>query len=198
MARVAQRDVVLSRFKGSGKGRCFILGNGPSLANLDLSALAGMVVFTTNRALSLYPSPKYHVTLEKAHALREPAAYEALAKAGKLWTAGEWSIGHVVPLLNGGPVSFSRDMTHGVVTQIGTTGSVIYAALQLAAWMGYGPLYLIGVDLAGPHFDGSPASKNLIAQNSLFRHVPADVEVYVVGESKAIFPKRTLEEAIGA
>jgi len=186
----------LARFKGSGKGRCFVLGNGPSLAKTDLSRLVDVPTCTTNRALSLYPNPTFHCCLERIHALSAPEVYAQLAKAGKLFVAGDWDLGHVVPLLNGGPVKFSRDLTDGAVTQIGTTGSVVFFALQVAAWLGYGPIYLLGVDLAGPHFDGTPASKHLIAQNSLFRHVPADVEVYTVGESKAIFPRRSLEEAI--
>lgn len=185
----------LARFRNIHAGKSVaIIGNGPSLNGHDLTSLSRTM--TTNRALALIPQPTYHCCLERTHALREPEVYTRLAKAGKLFVAGDWEQGHVIPLLNGGPVKFSRDLEEGVVTQIGTVGSVIWAALQIASYCGYNPLYLIGVDLAGPHFDGSPASKRLADQNSLFKFVPADVEVYVVGEdSKAAFPKRSFMEA---
>lgn len=187
--------MTLARFFNIHAGKSVaILGNGPSLIGHDLTRLPRII--STNRALSLVSNPTYHCCLESTHALREPVVYQALAKAGKLFVAGEWEQGHVVPLFNGGPVKFSRDLTEGVVTQIGTVGSVVYFALQLAAWMGLSPIYLVGVDLHGDHFDGTPASPHLQRQNELFRHVPADVEVYRTSpDSLAKFPYRSFEEA---
>jgi hypothetical protein len=189
------RSLALSRFKGLHAGQSVaILGNGPSLIGHDLSLLKRTI--GTNRTLRVHPSPTYQVCLEHVHADAAPVEYMKLAREGKLFVAGAWEMGHVIPLLNGGPVKFSRDLEEGVVTQIGTTGSVIYAAVQIAAFMGYAPIFLVGVDLAGPHFDGTPASRHLARQNELFAHVPSDVEVRVVGESKAWFPRVSFEEAI--
>lgn len=59
----------ISRFKDIHKGkRCFIMGNGPSLNRMDLSRLAGETVFACNAAFLLFDRiswrPRYYVCVD--------------------------------------------------------------------------------------------------------------------------------------
>ncbi len=166
-----------------------ILANGPSLANHDLAKIR-VPVMGLNRSHSVYPSPDYHVTLDGDHYRQTPKWFEAMAKLGKLYVAGGcWTIGKVLPIRK--DCEFSTDLGLGVVTELGGVGSVFYAALQIAYCLGYREVSALGLDLDGPHFDGSPASPWVFRQNQLWKHIPADMSVLTCGspESKATFPK---------
>lgn len=181
----------LGDFRGRLAGQpVVILGNGPSLLHHDLAAWKGATI-GTNRSHRVHAST-YHVAAERR--------YEAELSALKcpVFVAGMgWQNFMEVPILDARVTSFSRDIEQGVVVCKGTVGSVLFAALQIASWLGARPIYLVGVDLAGPHFDDSPASKELIRQNELFRLVPKDVEVFAVPPSLSVFPKKEWIEVIG-
>lgn len=70
-AHPAERDAIMSnsilRDKHYGK-RCFILGNGPSLLDDDLSVLDGEILFTVNNLDAMEigaPMPQYHVISDR-------------------------------------------------------------------------------------------------------------------------------------
>jgi hypothetical protein len=146
-----------------------------------------------------------HVVLERWHYENDPGWHEDMASCGRLYTAREKGL-HVPPgsdwpdgthILDFGRGRFSRDVfKDGVVCSLYGVGSVAYAALQVAYTLGYRKVYALGLDLGGPHFDGSPASPKVEEQNRLFAHVPEELEVVVAGspESKAVFPKVSVEE----
>jgi hypothetical protein len=192
--------VILARFKERHAGiPVALLANGATLAQHDLSRLPCSTI-GMNRSYDLHWS-YYHVCLEKAHADRDPVTYAAMARDGRLFVAGEWPMGHVMPILSEKVTRFSRDLEQGVVTQIGDIGSVAFVAVQVAAYLGFRPLYFLGLDLGGDHFHGDwPASKKVDRQRYLFRHVPLDIadEVYVVGspDSPAPFKHLGFEEAL--
>jgi hypothetical protein len=179
--------------------RLAVLCNGPSLASHDLSRIK-IPVMGLNRSHAVYPSPDYHVTLDGDHYRQTPKWYEAIAKLGKLYVAGEcWTIGKVLPIRK--DCEFSTDLKLGVVTELGGVGSVFYAALQVAYGLGYREVYALGLDLGGGvHFDGTPCSPHVERQNELFRHLPSDLTVRVVGspESRANLPRMTFAEMLEA
>lgn len=172
-----------------------MLANGPSLVNVDIARI-NLPIMGLNRSWKVCDSPAYQVCLETSHYQAAPEFYERMAREGKLYVAGSsWKIGKVLAFGGG---TFSRDVfKEGVVCELNQVGSVFYASLQVAYTLGYRTIYALGLDLGGPHFDGSPASPNVERQNQLFKHVPDDLEVFVAGspESRAIFEKRSLEEA---
>lgn len=188
--------MALGSFRGRHAGEpCAVLGNGPTLADHGHRDIPCQII-GTNRSWTILPAD-YHIIAERKHFDVWKGMATTLVR-GPLFTAGDMGLSercHTIPLLRDG-TTFSRDMEQGVVVSIGRAGSVVFAAIQLAVYLGFGPIYLLGVDLYGDHFDGTPASKELHLQNELFRLVPKDVEVFVVGspESKAVFPKRTWEE----
>lgn len=190
--------IALSAFRNLHQGEpVAILGNGPTLADHDLARLTCKTIGTNMSWLKALAT--YHVAVEHGQAGRDPGVYRGLDAMGRLFVAGGgWNIGHVMNILNPhhGAPEFSRDIEDGVVVSMDGCGSVVYVAIQLAAYMGFTPIHLLGVDLYGEHFHGRWATSEMIErQNELFAHVPEDVKVYVVGspESRARFPKLTFE-----
>jgi hypothetical protein len=144
-----------------------------------------------------YPKPEHHVALEPVHFHANPEYHQRVARYGGLYVVGgdgqpgvpAWPCGKVLAFGSG---TFSRDVfADGVVTGLNGVGSVFYAALQVAYTLGYREVFALGLDLSGPHFDGTPASPHVERQNELFRFIPEDMSVLTCGspESRAIFEK---------
>lgn len=176
-----------------------ILANGPSLPSKDDLARVRIPFMGMNRSWMRVPNPDYHVGLEPVHYHANPKYHERVAKSGGLYVVGSgWPCGRKLEFGSG---TFSRDVfKDGVVTQMNNVGSVFWAALQVACTLGYRTVYALGLDLYGPHFDGTPASAYVERQNEMFRFVPDDLKVFVAGspESRAIFPHVSIEEVYGA
>jgi hypothetical protein len=129
--------------------RCVIVGNGPSLRQMDLSVLRGEVTFGLNRGyLAFQPlgfAPTYLVAINVT--VVEQFAREILAEASTTfvsWHARRFlPPGHRAILIRplSGPL-FSIDAAHG----FWGGATVTYAALQLAYHMGFSEVILIGVD----------------------------------------------------
>lgn len=172
-----------------------LLANGPSLLGVDFTRVR-YPMLGMNRSHMLCQNPTYHVGLETVHYKANPEYHERMAKRGTLFVVGAgWPCGKHLAFGSG---TFSRDVfKDGVVTQLGDVGSVFWAALQVAYSLGYRKVYALGLDLSGPHFDGTPASAHVEKQNELFKWTPPDMEVSTIGspESKAIFPKLPIEAA---
>ena len=136
--------------------RCFILGNGPSLARTDLSRLKGEVTFATNSFfLKLAEhdwSPTYYVVED--HLVGEDRADELNRLGGttKLFPA---SLAYALrpdentvyfdhrprpSYPDGFDFSFDADVSTF------TGGTVTFTCMQLAAFFGFQEIYLIGVD----------------------------------------------------
>lgn len=117
--------------------------------------------------------PDLHIALDKAQMAQSPAVYRDLHDANRLVVAGAgWPIGKDVGFLQNGS-KWSRDpWNEGVVEGWHGTGSVVYAALQLGIAAGHGPIFVVGVDLQGPRFDGTKGAgtATLSKQDQLFRY----------------------------
>ena len=129
--------------------RCFILGNGPSLIQLDLSRLRGEHTFGLNRGYLLFPrigfETTYHVCINQLVAAqfgRELAALgsrKMFAWRTRQHFSGREDIAFVRTMDR---PHFSPDSAKGVWD--GST--VTYVALQLAFFFGFEEVILIGVD----------------------------------------------------
>ena len=143
----------LATMRGSHAGeRCFILGNGPSLQKMDLGRLKDETTFSLNRGYLLFDRLGYACTY---HVAVNPLVVEQWADeivrlpSIKFMT---WTRRHGVPrradvIFIGGPSNevgprFSLD----VARDIWPGATVTYVALQLAYYMGFTQVILIGVD----------------------------------------------------
>ena len=142
----------LRAFRDRHRGqRCFVLGNGPSLARMDLDRLQGEVTFGLNRIYLLFDQtrfrPTYYVAVNEWVLTQFAAEIRALPMPKFLnWTQrrlfGETEGTLFVHLALGLRDFFQTDITRAV----SSGGTVTYVALQLAYFMGCRQVVLIGVD----------------------------------------------------
>ncbi len=164
----------LGRFKNIHKGeRCFIMGNGPSLNKMDLSRLAGETVFACNSALLLFDRigwrPKYYACVDSRVLPDRARDIDAMLRSNPGMTAffpaivqkhtGEkarsparlimptganrYFFNEVSNSIDNLPHSmFSYDIDDKVVQPF----TVAITMLQIAAYMGFSEIYLIGCD----------------------------------------------------
>jgi hypothetical protein len=130
--------------------RCFIIGNGPSLNRMDLSPLRDEVTFGLNRIYLMFPSlgfsTTYYLAVNKL--VIEQCGDEILSRVPGLkfisYDARRW-IGPASNLL----YLYSRAEPHffaNVSKGIWQGATVTYSALQVAFFLGFQQVILIGVD----------------------------------------------------
>jgi hypothetical protein len=134
-------------------GRCFIIGNGPSLTDSDLQRLMqlGEVTFACNSLIKLFDEkqfrPTYYFAQDNKVILdnkEEIERYEGM-RFIKAHYASRYHLKGVTyynMLFPQSPIGFSSDISRVVYS--GQT--VTYSMIQFAAYMGFKEIYLIGVD----------------------------------------------------
>jgi len=140
----------LRRYRGKYAGqRCFVIGNGPSLNDTDLSRLRNEVTFGSNRLYMLFERLGFLTTffvvvdpLVVEHYHRDIDALQTVkfvpARQRHRFTFDR----RTVFFEEAKALTFSRRPSAG----FWDGGSVTYLSLQLAYLMGFNPVYLIGVD----------------------------------------------------
>lgn len=139
--------------------RCFIVANGPSLSAQDLNRLHehGEITFAMNRIYKLFTDtawrPTYYVCEDELIAGGQQEEINAI-EAREKFIPIEIKWWHDVDIdgacyfhLNYNEeqrylLSFSTDCAH----QIDCRGTVTFTCMQLAAYMGFREIYLLGVD----------------------------------------------------
>lgn len=150
---------LLRELHGKYKGkRCFVLGNGPSLTKEDVEKLSGEVTFASNRIYKMFEvtdwRPTYFGIIDENVA--RPEECENLSKldcAMKFYLSeGYWAFKRIAGnscyihswwqrkyLKRPG---FSLDLTKGIYS----IATVTYMLLQVAVWLGFTEIYLLGCD----------------------------------------------------
>lgn len=140
----------IKQFKDSHVGeRCVIIGNGPSLKSTNLSLLTNEITFGLNRIYLMFDElgfdTTFHVVVNQlvveqcADDFRQIKAPLFTTTPSRAFLAGATEVGYLNKLT--GP-RFSRDASHG----IWEGATVTYVAMQLAYYMGFSEVVLIGVD----------------------------------------------------
>lgn len=143
----------LKELKDSHRGeRCFIIGNGPSLQQTDLSKLRDEITFGLNRIYLLFPELGFTTTflVTVNWLVLEQCADEILSMpAVKFlpWTFRK----HLNPNLLENTVFVQTEhagpgFTPDVRRPLWTGATVTYVAMQLAFHMGFEKVILVGVD----------------------------------------------------
>lgn len=140
----------LLQLKDKHKGeRCVIIGNGPSLKKTDLSLIKNEITFGLNRIYLLFPqlgfTPTYLASVNE-YVIRQ--FHDEISKL-EMPKFINWSFRryfHDLPDYHFIRMSyqprFSRDITKG----FWAGGSVTYASMQIAYYMGFQQVILVGVD----------------------------------------------------
>jgi len=148
--RESRRRLAALKDRHQGE-RCFIIGNGPSLQRTDLTRLRDEVTFGMNRIYMLFNqigfSTTYYVAINKL--VIEQCAGEIIKIAAPKfisWWAHD-GIDYTSDMMFVrdpyiGPLTFSADATRAVVEGY----TVTYAAMQIAYYLGFQQVILVGVD----------------------------------------------------
>ena len=163
----------LCQYKGIHRGgRCFIIGNGPSLRIEDLDVLAKRkeLCFGLNLIHMAYRNTSWrpdYVCVSDTLTLKKNAEKIIKQNECPLFVADsllrfqedEAIDERILPFRKRYPketdnfaYGFSTDITEGIYN----ANSVAYYALQIAVYMGFAEIYLLGMDNSGwgLHFDG--------------------------------------------
>lgn len=156
----------LRKFKDLHQGEdCFILGNGPSLNKTNLDRFSDYYTFGLNKIFLLFDKcnyrPSYHVAVNSLVIEQSIREFESLECPSFLSYRPSRNrvkkLGHINYILTGGPLTFRRRLT-GVIPE-GFT--VTYVAMQIAFYMGFKNVFLVGVDHSFIA-DGNPNEPQLL------------------------------------
>jgi hypothetical protein len=159
--------------------RCFILGNGPSLARMDLEHLKGEYTFGLNRIYLLFGQlqfePTYYVCINEL--VLEQFAHEiGVLKMSKfinwnrrrLFNDNDTSMMFVKTRFG-----ISDSFTRNLLRPVSGGGTVAYVALQIAYYMGFKEAVLIGVDHSFQS-SGTPNKVEIQSKSSDVNHFHPD------------------------
>ena len=158
-------------FKGIHKGkRCFVLGNGPSLNQIDISKIKDEITFGSNMVYKAFPQWGFHTTywmmedvLNINQTLSEamdqlPENIVKFLPLACLDCLESTKYPNIVPYnLEIPSLGIRRFSLKPSIIYWGAT--VTYSMLQIAAIMGCNPIYLIGVDFSH-QYDEKSKGKN--------------------------------------
>jgi len=146
----------LARLRNLHSGRrCFIIGNGPSLKQMDLGSLSREITIGCNGLFLLFDAMKFAPTY---YTVEDPLvaadrARELRSVNGPLKVFPYDLSSTLDPMPDALWVNFRRDLdatipefSDDITEQAFWGGTVTYFNLQLAAHLGCSPIYLIGVD----------------------------------------------------
>ena len=143
----------LSQFHDIHRGeRCFIIGNGPSLKKMDLSVLRDEYSFGLNRIYLLFDQigylPPYYVCINElvleqfSNEIQEYDKPKFLNWNRRTLFKNADTDTHFVKIKLAIRDEFGKD----ILKPISSGGTVTYAAMQIAYFMGFQTVILIGVD----------------------------------------------------
>lgn len=148
-----RRDTIrrLPALKNIHQGqRCFILGNGPSLRQTDLTRLKNEYTFGLNRIFMAFPEmgfeTNYYVSIndlmveQSVDEIKKLTMPRFVSWRARKWLSPQDNLFFLYTSYTGG--KFSRDIT-GCVWEGATVTNV---ALQIAFFLGFEKVILIGVD----------------------------------------------------
>lgn len=162
----------IEQYRDLHKGQsCFIVGHGPSLRVSDLNILEAnnIITFSMNWTYKLFDKtewrPDYYVVLDKKVLDRHSYfKWEENTKrkcfiadmSEEFWRENQSEKNikyHSIRNMNTREVKFSEDISRRVFF----SATVAYDCLQIAAYMGFKKIYLLGMDLV-PHKPGNKSA----------------------------------------
>jgi hypothetical protein len=163
---------LLREYKDKHQGqRCIIIGNGPSLNKMDLTFLKREITFGLNKIYLLFDkwdfTSTYYVSVnplvlkQNAKEISSISSPKFLSINGREFLSSK---NEIIFLKSIGTPSFSKDPGHGVWE--GHT--VTYVAMQLAFYMGFDEVILIGVDHSYD-YSGNP-NQEVVSEGEDFNH----------------------------
>ncbi len=141
----------LVKFKNIHKGEdCFIVGNGPSLNKIDVDRLNDYHTFGLNKIYLMFDRvefrPSYHVAVNSLVIEQSVREFEKLECQTFLSYRPSRQVvkklDHVNFIMTGGPITFCTNL----IGQVNEGWTVTFVAMQIAYYMGFKNVFLVGVD----------------------------------------------------
>ena len=148
----------ISSLKGKHEGmKCVIVGNGPSLKAEDLQALHDhrIITFAANRIYHIFDQTDWRPTYYASEDIQILSDIQKLiptipAEKHFIPVNLKWYEGIDVPGADYFYMNYHSEGRHGLslnaAHEIGCKGTVTVTCIQLAVYMGFTDIYLIGVD----------------------------------------------------
>lgn len=157
----SQNELLKLKGKYQGK-RCFIIGNGPSLTAADLDKLQNEYTFASNRIFKIYAETKWRPTFyacQDGSVLESiqdelktviPQSQFAFIASNQYKKCGDFlketpnvlwmPLRYIPPKKN--IYNFSENIEKEIIEGL----TITYSCMQLAVYMGFTEIYLLGVD----------------------------------------------------
>lgn len=147
----------LKQYKNIHKGqRCFIIGTGPSLTTEDLELLKDEITFGSNRIFEIYSKtdwrPTYYMNQDFPLIKKYTEQIKELDAKGiflpvefKETFVGKEEVSHFV-LRHRDFYPKDADFSTNIPFYLGQGFTVTYGAIQMAYYMGFSEVYLLGID----------------------------------------------------
>lgn len=165
LKRESKNRILQYKDKYKGK-RCFIIGNGPSLSSADLDLIKNEVSFASNRIYKIFDQTEWRPTFyccQDDTVMREMGDEVVSAidcaefsffrmasyKLTQKFYNGRNNIGYI-PLISQVNERNRIKFTNRADRYLYDGSTVTYYAMELAAYMGFSEIYLLGVDCAFP------------------------------------------------
>ena len=181
----------LQQFKNTySNRRCFIIGNGPSLTPEDLDKIKGEVSFAANRIFYIYDKTEWRPTF---YCAQDADVFEDISPKIDLIASESkncFFASYCKKYLSKSPANAlyyyarligahkSRKFSFDISSYVDGGGTVTYAAIQLAVYMGFKTIYLLGVDhkyAANSFNDGKLNSDDV--RKSYFAGMPSSIKL---------------------
>lgn len=222
----------IKSFKNIHEGeRCFIIGNGPSLSTDDLNKIKGEVTFSCNMIFDIINKtewkPYYYFSHDPGYLKKfKKKIFSLDAKSKFIGYYFETAIivkndyykkgrNHIYEINKKNDKYENIDFSKDVSKCVYPCGSVSYAMIQFAVYMGFKEIYLLGFDhtlglkTGNTHFEGYSGNKttNVDVDNITLGFIKAkeiseisDFEIFnsTRGGLLEVFKRKPLEEVIYA
>lgn len=174
--------------------RCFIIGNGPSLTANDLSLLKGEYCFAANRIFYMFTKTSWRPTY---YCAQDEVVITDIAKdfgklipiCDKLFLISACYDKVEQEVRDSGKALFfyahygsfhkEREFSDRIENYISGGSTITYSAIQIAAYMGFSEIYLLGVDhnysMATVTKDNNISKDDV--KNSYFEGMPTTIKV---------------------
>jgi hypothetical protein len=172
----------IKEFKNKYKGqRCFIIGNGPSLTVEDLNLIQNEYSFAANRIYKIFDNTCWRPTfyciqdMNVAKELGEEAnialkaAKHCFIRMRSYDSTNKWLENHsnitYVPIVEKTNHVSKIGFAHNCENFIYDGWTVTYMSMQLAVYMGFSDIYLLGIDHSFPFEMKSDGSIKVVDTN---------------------------------
>jgi hypothetical protein len=146
------------KYKGE---RCFIIGNGPSLVPEDLERLKGEITFASNKIYKIFSKTNWRPTY---YMVVDPVVLEENVKEiNQVEAKTKFTLNCYKHLFNA-DIYFNNNLkkkkrgnfSTNIMESLYSSGTVSYHLLQIAYYMGFSEVYLLGHDYS---FKGAISKK---------------------------------------